>query len=55
MPGSYFELVNCHALKSIHNEGELDASQAVLDGPLQRELDEGRVPYLDALSDLMML
>lgn len=55
MPDTYFQLVNGHPLKSIRNEAELDAAQAVLDELLRQELDKGGLAYVDALSDLVML
>jgi HTH-type transcriptional regulator / antitoxin HigA len=55
LPDTYFELVKRHPLRSIRTEAELDAAQAVIDDLLRRDLDAGRVAYLDALSDLIML
>ena len=52
---SYFELVRRHPLRSIQNEAELDAAQAVIDELLREELDDGGMAYLDALSDLVIL
>ena len=55
LPDTYFDLVKRHPLRSIGGEAELDASQAVLDGLLRRELDEGGLAYLEALSDLVII
>jgi HTH-type transcriptional regulator/antitoxin HigA len=55
MSDTYFELVQRHPLKSIRNEAELDAAQAVLDSLLSQKLDKGGLTYLDALSDLVMV
>jgi HTH-type transcriptional regulator/antitoxin HigA len=55
MADSYLELVGRHPLRSIRTEAELDATQAVMDDLLRRELDEGELAYLDALSDLVIL
>jgi HTH-type transcriptional regulator / antitoxin HigA len=52
---SYLELVKRHPLRSIRTEAELDAAQTVIDDLLRRELDEGELTYLDALSDLVIL
>jgi HTH-type transcriptional regulator/antitoxin HigA len=52
---TYLDLVKRHPLRSIRNEAELDASQAVIDELLRRDLDEGELTYLDALSDLVIL
>lgn len=55
MTDSYFDLVKRHPLRSIQNESELDAAQAVIDDLLRRKLDAGGLAYLDALSDLVIL
>jgi HTH-type transcriptional regulator/antitoxin HigA len=55
MPDTYFELVKRHPLRSIRNEEDLDAAQAVLDALLRQKLDRGGSAYLDALSDLVVL
>jgi antitoxin component HigA of HigAB toxin-antitoxin module len=55
LPDTYFELVKKHPLTTIRNEAQLDAAQAVMDGLLRQELDEGGLAYLDALSDLVIL
>ena len=47
--------VRRHRLRSIRTEAELDAAQTVIDGLLRRELDDGELAYLDALSDLVIL
>ena len=52
---AYFDLVRRHPLRSIQNEAELDAAQAVVDGLLRQLLDDGGLAYLDALSDLIIL
>lgn len=52
---TYFELVRQHPLKSIRNEVELDAAQAVLDSLVSQKLDKGGLMYLDALPDLVMV
>jgi len=53
LPGTYFEWVRRHPLKSIQTDADLDAAQAVLDELLRQDLDEGGLAYLDALSDLV--
>ena len=55
IPDTYLALVKRHPLKSIRNEKELDAAQAVVDALLREELDEGGQAYLDALSDLVIV
>jgi len=55
LPDTYFDLVKRHPLRSIRTEAELDAAQAVIDDLLRRELDDGGMAYLDALSDLVIL
>jgi HTH-type transcriptional regulator / antitoxin HigA len=52
---TYLELVKRHPLRSIRTKADLDASQAVIDELLRRELDQGELTYLDALSDLVIL
>ena len=52
---TYFHLVKRHPLRSIQNEAELDAAQAVIYDLLRQELDDGGMAYLDALSDLVIL
>jgi len=52
---TYLGLVKRHPLRSIRTEAELDAAQAVIDELLRRDLDEGELAYLDALSDLVIL
>lgn len=52
---AYFDLVRRHPLRSIRNDVELDAAQAVIDDLLRRNLDAGGMAYLDALSDLVIL
>ena len=52
---TYFELVKRHPLASIRKEQDLDAAQAIVDGLLREDLDEGGLTYLDALSDLIMI
>jgi hypothetical protein len=54
-PHSYLTLVKRHPLTSIRNEDDLDAAQAVIDGLLREELDDGKQAYLDALSDLVIV
>jgi HTH-type transcriptional regulator/antitoxin HigA len=51
---SYFDLVKQHPLRSIRDEAELDAAQAVIEALLRRKLDTGEAAYLDALSDLVI-
>jgi HTH-type transcriptional regulator / antitoxin HigA len=55
IPDSYLALVKQHPLTSIRSEDDLDAAQAVVDGLLREELDEGKKAYLDALSDLVIV
>jgi antitoxin component HigA of HigAB toxin-antitoxin module len=55
IPDTYFALVKRHPLTSIRSERELDDAQAVLDGLLREDLDDGRLAYLDALSDLVIV
>lgn len=50
---TYLDLIRKFPLRSISNEGELDAAQTVLDGLLRRKLDEGGEQYLGALTDLI--
>lgn len=52
---SYLKLIKQHPLVSIRSEAELDKAQAVVDGLLTIDLDEGGVAYLEALSDLILL
>ena len=52
---TYFQLVKRFPLRSIQDEAELDAAQAVIDGLLRQELDDSGLAYLDALSDLVIL
>jgi HTH-type transcriptional regulator/antitoxin HigA len=53
VPASYLDLVRAFPLKSIRDDAEHAAAQAVLDELLRRELDAGEQDYLDALSDLI--
>jgi len=53
--GTYFALVKRHPLTSIRNEQELAAAQAVIDALLREDLDGGKLAYLDALSDLVIV
>jgi HTH-type transcriptional regulator/antitoxin HigA len=52
---TYFTLVKRHPLTSIRNDSDLDAAQAVVDGLLRENLDDGGQAYLDALSDLIIV
>jgi HTH-type transcriptional regulator / antitoxin HigA len=52
-PASYLDLVRAFPLKSVRDDVEHAAAQAVLDELLRRELDAGEQDYLDALSDLI--
>ena len=52
-PATYLKLVRAFPLRSVRTDAELAAAQAVLDGLLRRELDEGGRDYLDALTDLV--
>jgi antitoxin component HigA of HigAB toxin-antitoxin module len=52
---TYFELVKRHPLASIRKEQDLDAAQAIVDGLLREDLDEGGLTYLNALSDLIVV
>lgn len=53
VPDTYLALVRKFPLRSIRDEAELDAAQAVLDGLLRRQLDAGGEQYLVALTDLI--
>src|SRR5262249_44216273 len=50
---TYLKLVRLFPLRSIRDDTELDAAQAVLDDLLRQELDEGGQDYFDALTDLI--
>jgi hypothetical protein len=54
LPDTYFALVKQHPLRSIQNESELDAAQAVIDDLLRKELDASGTAYLEALSELVI-
>ncbi len=51
----YMALVRRLPLASIRTETELRRAQAMIDGLLPQNLDEGGLKYLDALSDLLLL
>ena len=52
-PATYLKLIRAFPLRSIRTDAGLAAAQAVLDGLLRQELDEGGWDYLDALTDLI--
>ncbi len=54
-PDRYLALVKRHPLISIRSKKDFDEAQAVVDGLLREELDNGKQAYLDVLSDLMIV
>ena len=55
IPDSYLALVKRNPLTSIRSENDLDVAQAVVNDLLREELDDGKLAYLDALSDLVIV
>jgi HTH-type transcriptional regulator/antitoxin HigA len=53
LPDSYFRLVKQFPLTHIRNDKQLDTAAKMIDGLLQKDLDEGAQEYLDALTDLV--
>lgn len=53
VPDTYLELIRKFPLRSIRNDSELDAAQAVLESLLRRQLGQGGEQYFGVLTDLI--